>query len=70
MAQIVATSSYLKNVIGLGSNQAGTDPANLIIAEGLDDRNNLFELSEDDGVKTLCQNFKKPVGTKPHPGDI
>ena len=31
MAQIVATSSYLKDVIGLGANKAGTNSAITII---------------------------------------
>ena len=53
MAQIVATCSYLKYVIGLGSNQAGTNRVNAIIAEGLNDPANLAELAEDDVVKTL-----------------
>ena len=43
----------IKDVIGLGSNQAGTNGANTIIAEGLNDPTNLFELAEDDGVKKI-----------------
>ena len=70
MAQIIATRSYLKDFIGLGANQAGTDRANSIIAEVLDYPANLFELSEDDGVKTLFQNDRNPAGTEPHPGWI
>ena len=50
MAQIVTTHSYLKDVIGLGSNQEGTNCANKIIAEGINDLANLVELAEDDGV--------------------
>ena len=65
MAQIVATRSYLKDVIGLGYNQAGTDQANAITAEGLDYTANLVKLAEDDGVKTLFQNVRKPAGTEP-----
>ena len=53
MAQIVATRSYLKDVICLRSNQAGTDRGNAIIAQVLDDRANLAKLAEDDVVKTL-----------------
>ena len=53
MAQIVANHSYLKDVIFLGSNQAGTNRKDAIIAEGLDDPANLVELAEDDVVKTL-----------------
>ena len=44
MAQTVATHSYLKDVIGLGANQAVTGCANSIISEGLDDPSNLVEL--------------------------
>ena len=33
MAQIIATTSYLKDIIGLGANQAGTDSANAIITK-------------------------------------
>ena len=54
MAQIVATRSYFKDAIGLGDNQTGTDRANTIIAQGLNDPSNLVEIPEDDGVKTLC----------------
>ena len=68
MAQILATCSYLKDVICLRSNQAGTDRGNAIIAQGLDDRANLIKLAEYGGVKTLCQNFRKPAGNKLHPG--
>ena len=70
MAQIVDTHSYLKDVIGLGANQAGTDRANSIIAEVLDDTDKLVELAEDDSVKTLFQNVSKPEGTEPQPGWI
>ena len=70
MDQIIATRSYLKDVIGLGANQVGTDCANTIIAEGLDDPANLVELSKYDGVKTLCQNVRRPAGTEPQPGWI
>ena len=68
MAQIVATRSYLKEIICLEANQAGTDRENAIIAEGLNDPTNLFKLSEDDSVRTLCHNFRKPSGTEPQPG--
>ena len=70
MAQIVATRSYFKDAIGLGDNQTGTDRANTIIAQGLNDPSNLVEIPEDDGVKTLCQNIKNPEGTEPQPGWI
>ena len=68
MDQIIATCYYLKGVIGLGANQAGNDCAKTIISEGLNDSVNLVELVEDDGVKTLCYNDRKPVCTEPQPG--
>ena len=68
MSQIVATHSYLKDVIGLGANHEGTDRANTITAEGIDDPANLVKLAEDDCVKTLCQNVRKIAGTERHPG--
>ena len=70
MAQIVATCYYLKDVIGLGSNQVGTDRANIIIAEGLNNPENFAELSEDYGVKIFFPNVRKPAGTEPYPGWI
>ena len=70
MSQIVANGSYLKDFICLGSNQACTNSANKIIAVGIDYTTNLVELSEDEGVKTLCQNVRKPAGTEPQPGWI
>ena len=47
MAQIVETQSCLKEIVGLGANQAGDNHAKSIIAEGLDDPDNLVELSGD-----------------------
>ena len=70
MDQIIDTRSYLKDVIGLGSNQSGTNNTNSIIAEGLDDPTNLFKLAEDDGVKTIYHNFRKTAGNEPQPGWI
>ena len=67
MAAEAATRTFLRDVIGLGSNDEGTVKANAIIAEGLDDLADLYELSEDDGIKTLCANVRKPSGTIPDP---
>ena len=53
MDQIVATRFYLKDAIGLRSNQAGTNRANAIVSEGLDDPANLAELEEYGGLKTF-----------------
>ena len=67
MADIAALRTYLKDPIGLGLNATGTDRANAVIAEGIDSIDNLIDLYEDDGIKTLCQNVKKPAGTIPNP---
>ena len=65
MAQIVATCSYLKDIIGLGTNQEGTDRAKKITTKELTAPANLVKLVEDDGVKILFQNIRKPSGTEP-----
>ena len=67
MATEAATRTFLKDVIGLGNNDEGTQKANAIISEGLDDLADLHELSEDDGIKRLCSNVRKPLGTIPDP---
>ena len=60
-----AIRTYLKDVVGLGNNAEGTNKANAMIAEGLDEVSVLAELYEDDGdlITTLCQNVRKPAGT-------
>ena len=68
MAAVQATRAYLRTVIGLGANAEGTARANAIIDEGLNDLEDLYELADDDGVKTLCSNVRKPAGTIPQPG--
>ena len=68
MAAVQATRAYLRVVIGLGANAEGTLRANAIIAEGLDNLDELYELADDDGVKTLCANVRKPAGTVAQPG--
>ena len=67
MATEAATRTFLKDVIGLGNNDDGTRKANAIIAEGLDDLADLYELSEDEGIKRLCSNVRKPSGSIPDP---
>ena len=52
----------------IGDDQQGMDRANAIMAEGLDNLADLFELAEDDGIKTLCSSVRKPAGTIPQPG--
>ena len=41
---------------------------NAIIDEGLDNLEDLHKLADDNGVKTLCANVRKPAGTIPQPG--
>ena len=67
MATEAATRTFLRDIIDLGNNEEGTIKANAIIAEGLDDLADLYELSEDDGIKTLCANVRKLSGTIPDP---
>ena len=70
MAETVALRTYLREVIGLGANQDGTDRANAIIDEGLDSIASLVDLDPDNGIKTVCANVRKPSGTIPQPGWI
>ena len=67
-AAVQATRTYLRVVIRLGNNAEGTLRANAIIDEGLDNLEDLHELADDDGVKTLCANVRKLAGTIPQPG--
>ena len=59
--------TYLKDSIGLGVNDTDTERANAVIAEGIESIDNLIDLYEHDGIKTLCQNVKKLAGTIPNP---
>ena len=63
MAAVNAIRTYLKDVIGLGNNAAGTAKADAIIDEGLDSVDVLAEMYEDDGdiISTLCRNVRKPA---------
>ena len=67
MTDIAALRTYLKDPIGLGLNATGTDRANAVIAEGIHSIDNLIDLYEDDGIKTLWQNVKKQAGNIPNP---
>ena len=67
-AAVQATRTYLRVVIELGNNAKGTLRANAIIDEGLDNLEELHELADDDGVKMLCANVRKPAGTVEQPG--
>ena len=59
--------NYLKDVIGLGPNQEGTNRANAIMDEGINTVDDLAEAYDNDGIKTLCSNVRKPGGTIPDP---
>ena len=68
MVTVAATRTYLRTVIGLGNDPQGLERANAIMAEGLDNLADIFELSEDDGIKILCASVRKPAGTVAQPG--
>ncbi len=63
-----AIRTYLKDVIGLGNDQLGTDRANAIIGEGLDNFNALVDFNKDD-IKSLCSTVRKPGGLMEDPND-
>ena len=70
MAAVNAIRTYLKDVIGLGPGATGTEKANAIIEEDLDNVTVLAEMYEEDGdiISTMCSNVRKPVGQIPQPG--
>jgi len=70
MAEINALCTFLTDIIGLDSNPIGTERANAIIGEGLNDIADLVDLSHENGVKTLCYNVRKPSGLIPQEGWI
>lgn len=63
MAAVNSIRAYLKNVIGLGRDAAGTAKADAIIDEGLTGVDVLAEMYEDNGdiISTLCSNVRKPA---------
>ena len=67
MADIAALRIYLRDPIGLGLDATGTAIANTIIAEGITSIEDLVDLYEDTGIKTLCQNVRKLASTIPDP---
>ena len=50
-----ATRTYLRTVIGLGNNDEGTERADAIMSEGLNNLADIHELANDDGIKTHAQ---------------
>ena len=67
MVDIAALQTYLRDPIGLGMNAAGSTRANAVIAGGITMIEDLVNLYEDTGIKTLYQNVRKPAGTIPNP---
>ena len=70
MADIAALRTYLRDPIGLGMDATGIARANAIISEGINSIEDLVDLYDDTGIKTLCQNVQKPVGTIADPNWI
>ncbi len=68
MAAEAAMRTFLKEIIGLGMDALGTDRANAIIAEGLNDFDALIDFNKDD-IKSLCSTVRKPGGTVVDPND-
>ena len=67
MAAVAALRTYSRDPIGLGMDATGTLRADAIINEGIGASEDLVDLHEEDGIKTLCHNVRKPVGTLPDP---
>ena len=68
MAAHAIIRTYLRDVVGLGNDATGLARADAVIDEGLVDIGDLHELHDGDGVKTLCNNVRKPSGTIAQPG--
>lgn len=67
-ADLAALRTYLRDAIGLGStNEVGLARTNAIIDEGLESIADFVDLSHEKGVKTLCNNVRKPSGLIPQP---
>ena len=69
MAAVNAIRTYLKEVIGLGANDAGTARANAMITEGLDCFDVLPDFTTED-IKALCYSIRKPGGQIEDPADV
>ncbi len=57
MAAEAAIRTYLKEIIGLGMDNLGTDRANAIIAEGLNSFDSLIDFNKDD-IESLCSTVR------------
>ena len=67
MTEVAALRTYLREVIGLGTDAVGLEHANAAINKGLDSIADLAELNADKGVKSMAANILKPGGTMPDP---
>ena len=66
-AALTELRTFLRQVIGLGQNPEGSERTNTVIDEGVDSINELAEVYDDDGIKILCSNVRKPGGIMPYP---
>ena len=66
-AAVVSLREYLRNIIGLSGDAVGLDHANAIIDEGINSAEDLADLYDNEGIKLLCANMRKPGGTMPDP---
>ena len=67
MVTVNATRTYLRTVIGLGNNNKGTERADAIMSEVLNNLADIHELANDDGIKTMCTSVRKSAGTITQP---
>ena len=66
-ANVNALRTFLREQIGFGLNQLGTDRANAVIDEGLSSIEELIDIADDKGIENLCYNVRKPSGNIPQP---
>jgi len=52
---------------GLGNNDEGFERTEAVMAEGLDNLADIYELSVDDGIKPLCSRVRKSGDTMQQP---
>ena len=69
-AAAVNLRAYLRNVIGLGNDADGLERADAIIDEGINSAEDLVDMFDDDGIKSLCANVRKPGGTIQDPEHV
>ena len=64
-AALIELRTFLRQVIGLGQDPEGLEISHAGIDEGVDIINELAEVYDDDGIKKLCSNVRKPGGSIP-----